>query len=154
MFWASIWHFDLENRIRGSGEIHHCKYCNINKVSCVNFQISHRDGLALPQPRKTVNLNDEFLPFPWSDFLHQGIKLKVTTFSIQWCRNYFCIYPFYYLIKIAALKNMYFFFPWPLDLRWAALDSNDRVFCSWENKLSNKLWLVTVRVKLRSWEAF
>ena len=28
---------------------------------------------------------------------------------------------------------------WPLDLRWAALDSYDSAFCSWENKLSNKL---------------
>ena len=50
-----------------------------------------------------------------------------------------------------------FSFPWPLDLRWAALDLNDSSFCSfcsWENKPSNKRWLVTVRLKLTTWEAF
>ena len=48
------------------------------------------------------------------------------------------LYSTYFLPKIAAIKNVYFFSPWFLDLRWAALDSQDSAFCSWEKKFSNK----------------
>ena len=64
------------------------------------------------------------------------------------------LYSSYFLLKIAALKTCTFSFPWPLDLRWAALDSNYSAFCSWESKLSNKPWLVAMRSKLTARELF
>ena len=74
MVWASIWQLDLENRIRESGGIHNCKYWDGELLN----------NIAFAAAAKTVNLNDEFLRFPWSDYLDQGVKLKLRAFSIQW----------------------------------------------------------------------
>ena len=67
---------------------------SIRENTGLNFQL---EGRALLQLRKTDNSNDEFLRFPSSDFLDQGIKLKLRTFSIQCCKNHSCIHLFSYL---------------------------------------------------------
>ena len=56
------------------------------------------------------------------------------------------LYSSYFLLEIVAKKRCTFSFPWPLDLKWTASDSNDSAFCSWENKLSNKPGLVMLAV--------
>ena len=50
-------------------------------MSCVLTDGELLDNIALAAAAKTVKLNDEFLRFPWSDFLDQGVKLKLRTFS-------------------------------------------------------------------------
>ena len=107
MFWASIWYLDPEKADEG-------------KRSNSSFKIDRfsrlRQGQSVPMRNLKIDAtdfiniyNDEFLRFSWSGFLNQGVKLKLRTFLIQWCRNYSCIYLFF-LLKIAALKNLYFFF--------------------------------------------
>ena len=115
IFWASIWHLDPENWIKGSGEIHHliCSFffscSNFKKISNIDTQLTFSVFTIMP-------LN--FSAFPDPIFL-----IKVSNWSSE-------------------------------HSQYNAVAIQCSAFCSWENKLSNKPWLVTVRSKLTPWEAF
>ena len=56
---------------------------NTEKVSCVSICEIYFEKIRLAAVAKTENLKDKFLRFPLSDFLDQGVILKLRTFSIQ-----------------------------------------------------------------------
>ena len=139
LYWeCSELQFDtLIQKIRW-GEAEKFMIVNAEKVSCALIFVICFEKIGLAATAKKIdNSNDEFLRFPWPDFLDQGVKLKLKTFSIQWCKNYSCIHQLLPTENCRLKKHILFLSrTWPLDLRLAASDSDDSAFYSWEN---NKL---------------
>ena len=101
MYWEYFeLQFDALIKKIGSGEAEKPFIANSDKVSCASIFEFRIDTLL--QPRKTDNLNDEFLPFSWFDFPNQGIKLKLRILLMHQYKTYSCIHLFF-LLKIAAL---------------------------------------------------
>ena len=55
MFWASIWHLDLENRIRGSGEIHDCKYWE-GELHVKDGELRENIDLAASREKRSIQI--------------------------------------------------------------------------------------------------
>ena len=89
IFWTSIWDLDSENRIRGSGEIHHsnCPFFAAATRPILPMYLYEIQKLTHNSP--IIIYNEEFLRCTWSDFLNQGVKLlQLRTFSILWWKYY------------------------------------------------------------------
>ena len=90
----------LWKSVRGSRKIHYYKLWQVELRALYRFMYE----LCI---EKMDKLNDEFLYFLWSDYLNQGIKLKLRMFSIQWCKSYSGIHFISYL-KLHFKKHVLF----------------------------------------------
>ena len=95
LYWkCSELQFDTLIQKIESGEAEKFIIANSDKDK-VSFAYFALEGLALPQPLKTDNLDDEFLRFPRFDFLNK-VSNWSSEFSIKWCKNlflYFILFP-------------------------------------------------------------